>query len=209
MGSTSGDRGVAPGRPACQRAARVLRFAPALSGDTPPVPPLRQQLWALRPGPDGASRPFTRSRRAVSWRQGLGLRARSHSAEAVANAGGFRISLGCTTTSNEEESPLRPTTILRRLLGVTQLNVENGRVAADGPLRSGCGRRGGGHGAGRAAVGRPAMTGGRCGSGAVSRGDGRRCGSVCAVAGVLPAVRVRVERVSWAVGNSAFTAPLG
>ena len=32
MGSTGGDRGVATGRPACQRAARVLRFAPALSG---------------------------------------------------------------------------------------------------------------------------------------------------------------------------------
>ena len=29
---------------------------------------------------------------------------------------------------------MRPTTILRRLLGVTQLNVENGHVAADGPL---------------------------------------------------------------------------
>ena len=53
MGPTSGVRGVAPGRPACQRATRVLRFAPALSGDTPPAPPLRQQLWALRPGLDG------------------------------------------------------------------------------------------------------------------------------------------------------------
>ena len=64
----------------------------------------------------------------------LALRARSHSAQAVANAGGFRVSLGCSTTSNEEESPLRPTTILRRLLGVTRLHVENAHVAADGPL---------------------------------------------------------------------------
>ena len=111
-----------------------LRYGPA--GDTPPVPPLRQQLWALRPGLDGASRPFTTFAPNGQLASGrwLALRARSHSAQAVANAGGFRVSLGCTTTSNEEESPLRPTTILRRLLGVTQLNVENGHVAADGPL---------------------------------------------------------------------------
>ena len=94
MGSTSGDRGVAPGRSACQRAARVLRFAPALSGDTPPVPPLRQQLWALRPGLDGASRPFTRSRRAVSWRQGLGTTGlqRTCSRSAAVRCGAVRCS---------------------------------------------------------------------------------------------------------------------
>ena len=139
----------------------------------------------------------------------LALRARSHSAQAVANAGGFRVSLGCTTTSNEEESPLRPTTILRRLLGVTQLNVENGHVAADGPL---------------AVWVRPSWRRSRCGACgrraprydrrprrrwlhvpwgrtpvwlqyAPWRVSCRQCG-------------VRVERVSWAVGNSAFTAPL-
>ena len=104
---------------------------------------------------------------------------------------------------------MRPTTILRRLLGVTRLHVENAHVAADGPLRSGCGRRGGGHGAGRAAVGRRGMTGGRGGGGSTCRGDGRRSG--CSTRrGGCPAVTcgVRVERVSWAVGNSAFTAPL-
>ena len=31
--------------------------------------------------------------------------------------------------------------------------------------------------------------------------------AVCAVAGVVPAVRVRVERVPWAVGSGVFTAP--
>ena len=50
---------VAAGRPACQRAAHVLRFAPALPGDTPSAPRLGWQLWALRPGLDGASRPST------------------------------------------------------------------------------------------------------------------------------------------------------
>ena len=44
---------MAAGRGACQRAARVLRDATALSGDTPPAPRLRWQLWALRPGLDG------------------------------------------------------------------------------------------------------------------------------------------------------------
>ena len=55
--------------PACQCAARVLRCATALSGGTPPFPPLRQQLWALGPDLDGAS-------------------------EGVANAGGFQVLLG-------------------------------------------------------------------------------------------------------------------
>ena len=104
---------------------------------------------------------------------------------------------------------MRPTTILRRLLGVTQLNVENAHVAADGPLgvwvrpswrRSRCG-----------ACGRRAprydrrplrqwlhVPWGRTPvwlQYAPWRVSCRQCG-------------VRVERVSWAVGNSAFTAPL-
>ena len=55
-----GGRGrVAAGRTACQCAARILRCATALAGDTPSVPRLRWQLWALRPGLDGASRPST------------------------------------------------------------------------------------------------------------------------------------------------------
>ncbi len=41
------------GRTACQRASHVLRCAATLTGDTPSAPPLRQQLWALRPGLDG------------------------------------------------------------------------------------------------------------------------------------------------------------
>ena len=104
---------------------------------------------------------------------------------------------------------MRPTTILRRLLGVTQLNVENGHVAADGPL---------------AVWVRPSWRRSRCGACgrraprydrrprrrwlhvpwgrtpvwlqyAPWRVSCRQCG-------------VRVERVSWAVGNSAFTAQL-
>ena len=59
-GSLPGGRErVAAGRPACQRAAHVLRSAPALPGDTPSAPRLGWQLWALRPGLDGASRPST------------------------------------------------------------------------------------------------------------------------------------------------------
>ena len=89
MGPMSGVRGVAPGRPACQRATRVLRFAPAPSGDTPPVPPFRQQMWALRPAWTGASRPFTPSRggrvRSGRW---LGVHGPVRR-QAVANAGGF------------------------------------------------------------------------------------------------------------------------
>ena len=50
---------VAAGRPACQRAARALRLRYGPAGDTPSVPRLRWQLWALRPGLDGASRPST------------------------------------------------------------------------------------------------------------------------------------------------------
>ena len=46
-------RRIAPGRAACQRASHVLRCASTLQGDTPSAPPLRQQLWALRPGLDG------------------------------------------------------------------------------------------------------------------------------------------------------------
>ena len=75
--------------------------------------------------------------------------------------------------------------------------------------QSGCDRRGGGHGAGRAAGGRRAMTGGRGGVGSTCRGDGHRSG--CSTRrGGCPAVSAGcgVERVSWAVGNSAFTAPL-
>ena len=49
---SGGRDGVAAGQEACQRAARVLRDATALSGDTPPAPRLGWQLWALRPGLD-------------------------------------------------------------------------------------------------------------------------------------------------------------
>jgi hypothetical protein len=42
--------------------------------------------------------------------------------------------------------------------------------------RSGCGRRGGGHAVGRAAVGHRGTTGGRCGSGSTFRGAAPRCG---------------------------------
>ena len=55
-------------------------------------------------------------------------------AEAVANARGFLVSWACTTTTREEESPMRLTTLLRRLLGVTQMYVKQVEMAADGPL---------------------------------------------------------------------------
>ncbi len=64
---------VAAGRSACQRAARVLRDAPVLPDDTPPAPQLGWQLWALRPGLDGASRPsttLTRRRPTAGFRDG-------------------------------------------------------------------------------------------------------------------------------------------
>ena len=122
---------------------------------------------------------------------------------------GFQVSLGCSTTTNEEESPLRPTTILRRLLGVTQLHVQDAHIATDGPLavwvrpswrRSRCG------GCGRRAPRydrRPLRQWLHVPWGrtpvwlryAPWRVSCRRCG-------------VRVERLSWAVGNSVFTAPL-
>ena len=86
---------------------------------------------------------------------------------------------------------MRVTTLLRRLLGVTQMHVRDAHVATDGPLsvwvRS---RRGGGRVVAGAAVGGRATTGDRCGSGGTCRGDGRaRVAAVCAVAGVVPAVR--------------------
>ena len=174
MGSTSGGRGVAPGRPACQRATRALRCATALRDTARPSAQTAVMGLAARPGRGvPAVHTFAPSGQLASGRWlayavsfgGSGCKRR-----------GLPGLIGVFPTTNEEESPLRPTTILRRLLGVTQLNVENGRVAADGPLRSGCGRRGGGHGAGRAAVGRRGMTGGRGGGGSTCRGDGRRSG---------------------------------
>ena len=73
--SSSGGRdGVAAGREACQRAARVLRDATALSGDTPPAPRLGWQLWALRPGLDGASRPSTTNSSAAANGQDSSVR---------------------------------------------------------------------------------------------------------------------------------------
>ena len=63
-----------------------------------------------------------------------GPRASSRLAEAVANARGFLVSWACITTTREEESPMRLTTLLRRLLGVTQMYVKQVEMAADGPL---------------------------------------------------------------------------
>ena len=48
----------------------ILRCGP--SGDTPSVPPLKQQIWALRPGLDGASRPSTTTRKSATA-GGLGI----------------------------------------------------------------------------------------------------------------------------------------
>ena len=59
---------------------------------------------------------------------------RSRLAETVANARGFLVSWACTTTTREEESPMRLTTLLRRLLGVTQMYVRQVEMAADCPL---------------------------------------------------------------------------
>ena len=112
-------------------------------------------------------------------------------------------------TTNEEENPMRPTTILRRLLGVTQLHVQDAHIAAEGPL---------------ALRVRPSWRRSRCGACgrraprydrrpwrewlhvpwgrtpvwlqyAPWRVSCRQCG-------------VRVGRVPWAVGHSVFTAPL-
>ena len=60
---------VAAGRTACQRAAHVLRFAPALSGDTPSAPRLGWQLWALRPGLD-AGVPAVHDAHETRWTAG-------------------------------------------------------------------------------------------------------------------------------------------
>lgn len=130
-------------------------------------------------------------------------------AAGVANAGGFQVSLGCSTTTNEEESPLRPTTILRRLLGVTQLHVQDAHIAADGPL---------------ALRVRPSWRRSRCGACGrrAPRYDRRPLRQWLHVPwGRTPVwlqyapwrvscrqCGVRVERVPWAVGNSVFTAPL-
>ena len=48
--------------------------------------------------------------------------------------GASLVSWACITTTREEESPMRLTTLLRRLLGVTQMYVKQVEMAADGPL---------------------------------------------------------------------------
>ena len=53
----SGPRSCGPASVSTRCARPSLRYGPA--GDTPSVPRLRWQLWALRPGLDGASRPST------------------------------------------------------------------------------------------------------------------------------------------------------
>ena len=146
------------------RGAPSLRCGP--SGDTPSVPPLKQQIGALRPGLDGGvpavhdnaekrdggrfgdrrwliaptatSGPGAGGGRPLGGASVLsGPRASSRLAEAVANARGFLVSWACTTTTREEESPMRLTTLLRRLLGVTQMYVKQVEMAADGPLTAG------------------------------------------------------------------------
>ena len=71
---------------------------------------------------------------------------------------------------------MRLTTLLRRLLGVTQMYVKQVEMAADGPLtvsvepawrRSRCGTWG---------SGRRGMTGSRCASGGICHGAGCRRG---------------------------------
>ena len=57
----------------------ILRSGP--SDDTPAVPPLREQLWALRPGLDGASRPSTTSHRTRDEQSARGLDVRGHGAQ--------------------------------------------------------------------------------------------------------------------------------
>ena len=68
------------------------RYAATLPGDTPPVPTLREQLWALRPGLDGgvpAIDDFTPDAHAAvgAW----GRRARSGGVAEAANSGGFGL----------------------------------------------------------------------------------------------------------------------
>ena len=53
----SGPRSCGPASVSTRCARPSLRYGPV--GDTPSVPRLRWQLWALRPGLDGASRPST------------------------------------------------------------------------------------------------------------------------------------------------------
>ena len=123
---------VAPGRPACQRATRALRCATALRDTARPSAQTAVMGLAARPGRGvPAVHTFAPSGQLASGRWlayavsfgGSGCKRR-----------GLPGLIGVFPTTNEEESPLRPTTILRRLLGVTQLNVENAHVAADGPL---------------------------------------------------------------------------
>ena len=104
---------------------------------------------------------------------------------------------------------MRVTTLLRRLLGVTRLCVEQVRMSTIGAVERVCTAVvAAGHAAVRAAAGSRATTGSRLGCGVIctwgrvtvwlqyaSRG-GYRCGH-CGV---------RVEQVSWAAHGSTFTA---
>ena len=91
MGPTSGGRGVAPGRPACQRATRALRCATALR--VTHSPPLRSDSSFGPCGPawTGASRPFTPSRGGRGEGRALAWGVRSRSAQTVANAGASSV----------------------------------------------------------------------------------------------------------------------
>ena len=71
---------------------------------------------------------------------------------------------------------MRLTTLLRRLLGVTQMYVKQVEMAADGPLTVSVEPRGGVPGAARAGSGRRGMTGSRCASGGICPGAGCRRG---------------------------------
>ena len=71
---------------------------------------------------------------------------------------------------------MRLTTLLRRLLGVTQMYVKQVEMAADGPLTVSVEPSWRLLGAGRAGSGRRGMTGSRCASGGICPGAGCRRG---------------------------------
>ena len=126
-------------------------------------------------GPGTGEPPVSRCPRACSRERRR--RARASASCRVCKTQGLPGLIGrCSNRTNEEESPMRLTTILRKLLGFAQLYVE--QVQFWGRVGCACryARRGAGPVAGRAAAARRATTGDRSGCGGMCRGDRRRCG---------------------------------
>ena len=194
MGSTSGGRGVAPGRPACQRATRALRCATALR--VTHRPSLRSDssygpcgpAWTGRPGRSHVRAERSAGVRALACLPGL-IGVFHHfqrGGEPLASDHDTTTAVGCHAVARREctRRPGWPVAVWVRP------SWRRSRCGA-------CGRRAPRYDRrprrrwlhvpwGRTPVWLQY---------APWRVSCRQCG-------------VRVERVSWAVGNSAFTAPL-